>query len=175
MSSRVSRLLVSARMDCVHSISMTKYSWCLLLENLSVHAWGGMGVRDSSRGIRTPESLGSVNNRRQWAEETSPREAGCSWPDPHSLSGVFPARQGSGRGVERKESQRSQLGKARHAAGRDLKKHGFGSPHVQEDTLVTPQLRTRARLHPHQGPSSFFWARSPENRRTLSSQWPVLS
>lgn len=113
---------------------MTKDSWCLLLEKVSVHAWGGVGMRDSGRGLRTPESLGSVNNMRKPAQEKldvlgQTHRASLESPQPCL---------GSGRRVERKESQRSQLGKARHAAGRDLKKRGFGSPHVQEDTLSDP-------------------------------------
>lgn len=105
---------------------------------------------------------------------------------------------GQVRGAERKGSQRSQVGKARHAAGRDLKKRELWSLHVRavqttvQTTLtisfllpspmsrktpsVTTQLRTRARLHPHQGASPFFRARKPGKQRRPSQPMasPVL-
>lgn len=161
MSSRVSRLLVSAHMGCVHSISTTKYSWCLLLERVSVCAWEGMGLRDSRRRMGTPESLGPVCNRRQWAERASPTEP--LWSAPSPVSGQ---QEGREKGEPEKPGGQSQACSVE--GSQELLEQFrpplipflFPSPTSRKTPLVTTQLRTKASsLHPCQGPSSFFRAR----------------
>lgn len=53
------------------------------------------------------------------------------------------------------------MGKARHAVGRDLKKRGFGSPHVQKDTLSDTTAKDKG--SPPHSPGPFVFIQGKES------------